>query len=249
MLSIKPVIHVIDGVVDEESKQTDPLAVPRVPGRQAAGGAPFERLAVCDGAAPDLDGFLGLLDGIETRHGAHHGRPRPGGRHPHRARHDRRLLPSCPPEAPGQRRPGRGRRLTSRPWQRTPSQDRAGSSSTSRSGRSRPSMRSDSVVDVVHDKVVRPALIVGRAVVFGILIAVVSLVRAGPVGDRAGPAARRLRVRRAGVGLRRSGRRDLLRRRALRLVAADRADARPTTERTPWPSAARSSLPAPARPV
>ena len=34
----------------------------------------------------------------------------------------------------------------------------------------------DSVVDVVHDKVVRPALIAGRAVVFGTLIAVVSLV-------------------------------------------------------------------------
>jgi hypothetical protein len=34
----------------------------------------------------------------------------------------------------------------------------------------------DSVVDVVHDKVVRPAIVAGRAVVFGILIAFVSLV-------------------------------------------------------------------------
>ncbi len=34
----------------------------------------------------------------------------------------------------------------------------------------------DSVVDVVHDKVVRPALIVGRGVVFGTLIAFVALV-------------------------------------------------------------------------
>jgi hypothetical protein len=34
----------------------------------------------------------------------------------------------------------------------------------------------DSVVDVVHDKVVRPVLIVGRAVVFGILIAFVAVV-------------------------------------------------------------------------
>src|SRR5580700_4732296 len=34
----------------------------------------------------------------------------------------------------------------------------------------------DTVVDVVHDKVVRPALIAGRAVVFGILIAFLSLV-------------------------------------------------------------------------
>jgi hypothetical protein len=34
----------------------------------------------------------------------------------------------------------------------------------------------DTVVDVVHDKVVRPALIVGRGVVFGTLIAFVALV-------------------------------------------------------------------------
>lgn len=34
----------------------------------------------------------------------------------------------------------------------------------------------DLVVDVVHDKVVRPALIAGRAVVFGVLIAFVALV-------------------------------------------------------------------------
>ncbi|MGH8995661.1 MAG: hypothetical protein ACRDYB_06480 [Acidimicrobiales bacterium] len=34
----------------------------------------------------------------------------------------------------------------------------------------------DTVVDAVHDRVVRPALIAGRAVVFGILIAFLSLV-------------------------------------------------------------------------
>ncbi len=33
----------------------------------------------------------------------------------------------------------------------------------------------DIVVDVVHDKVVRPALIAGRALVFGVVIALVSL--------------------------------------------------------------------------
>jgi drug/metabolite transporter (DMT)-like permease len=33
----------------------------------------------------------------------------------------------------------------------------------------------DTVVDVVHDKVVRPALIAGRAVVFGVVIAFLSL--------------------------------------------------------------------------
>jgi hypothetical protein len=34
----------------------------------------------------------------------------------------------------------------------------------------------ESVVDAVHDKVVRPAVVAGRAVVFGVLIAVVGLV-------------------------------------------------------------------------
>jgi hypothetical protein len=34
----------------------------------------------------------------------------------------------------------------------------------------------DQVLDVVHDKVVRPALLVGRAVVFGVVVAVVTLV-------------------------------------------------------------------------
>jgi hypothetical protein len=34
----------------------------------------------------------------------------------------------------------------------------------------------DSVVDVVHDKVVRPALVVGRSVVFGVVIGFAALV-------------------------------------------------------------------------
>lgn len=34
----------------------------------------------------------------------------------------------------------------------------------------------ESALDVVHDKVVRPALVAGRAVVFGVVIAVVTLV-------------------------------------------------------------------------
>ncbi|HXR53936.1 MAG TPA: hypothetical protein VN793_02700 [Acidimicrobiales bacterium] len=57
-----------------------------------------------------------------------------------------------------------------------PDQDRAGSSSTSEEWSIKAIDAVDSVVDVVHDKVVRPALIVGRAAVFGTLIAVVSLV-------------------------------------------------------------------------
>jgi DegV family protein with EDD domain len=69
MLSIKPVIHVIDGVVAEESKQRTRSRCLEYLAAKLRAAAPFERLAVCDGAAPDLDRFLGLLEGIETRHG------------------------------------------------------------------------------------------------------------------------------------------------------------------------------------
>lgn len=57
-----------------------------------------------------------------------------------------------------------------------PDQDRTASASTSEEWSTRAIDAVDSVVDVVHDKVVRPALVAGRAVVFGTLIAVVSLV-------------------------------------------------------------------------
>ena len=56
-----------------------------------------------------------------------------------------------------------------------PDQDRAASSALSEEWSNRAIDAVDSVVDVVHDKVVRPALIAGRAVVFGVLIAFVAL--------------------------------------------------------------------------
>ena len=69
MLSIKPVIQVSNGIVDEESKQrTRSRSLEYLAGKVRA-AAPLERLAVCDGAAPDLDKFLGLLDGIEVHRG------------------------------------------------------------------------------------------------------------------------------------------------------------------------------------
>lgn len=69
MLSIKPVIQVSNGIVDEESKQrTRSRSLEYLAGKVRA-AAPLERLAVCDGAAPDLDKFLGLLDGIEAHRG------------------------------------------------------------------------------------------------------------------------------------------------------------------------------------
>jgi DegV family protein with EDD domain len=69
MLSIKPVIQVSNGIVAEESKQrTRSRCLEYLAGKVRA-AAPLERLAVCDGAAPDLDKFLGLLDGIEVHRG------------------------------------------------------------------------------------------------------------------------------------------------------------------------------------
>jgi DegV family protein with EDD domain len=69
MLSIKPVIQVSNGIVAEESKQrTRSRSLEYLAGKVRA-AAPLERLAVCDGAAPDLDKFLGLLDGIEVHQG------------------------------------------------------------------------------------------------------------------------------------------------------------------------------------
>jgi len=69
MLSIKPVVQVSDGIVAEESKQrTRSRCLEYLAGKLRA-AAPFERVAVCDGAAPDLDKFLGLLEGIEVRRG------------------------------------------------------------------------------------------------------------------------------------------------------------------------------------
>lgn|ERR1039458_5214267 len=56
-----------------------------------------------------------------------------------------------------------------------PGQDQAASPSMSEEWSTKAIDVVDTVVDVVHDKVVRPALIVGRGVVFGTLIVFVSL--------------------------------------------------------------------------
>jgi DegV family protein with EDD domain len=68
LLSIKPVVTLVDGVVAEESKQ-------RTRGRslayladKARTSPPISRLAVCNGAAPDIGEFLTMLDGVATDH-------------------------------------------------------------------------------------------------------------------------------------------------------------------------------------
>jgi fatty acid-binding protein DegV len=69
MLSIKPVIWVVDGVVEEESKQRTRSRALRYLADKAAEEAKrgIENLAVMHGDAPDLDEFLDLLDPIFPR--------------------------------------------------------------------------------------------------------------------------------------------------------------------------------------
>ena len=69
MLSIKPVIQVKDGIVAEESKQRTRSRSLEYLADKVRSAAPLERLAVCDGASPDIQSFLGLLEGVEVRRG------------------------------------------------------------------------------------------------------------------------------------------------------------------------------------
>jgi DegV family protein with EDD domain len=68
LLSIKPVIEVRDGVVEQESRQrTRSRAIDYLASKVAA-DAPLERLAVCDGAAPDIDAIVDRLRNVEVAH-------------------------------------------------------------------------------------------------------------------------------------------------------------------------------------
>ena len=66
LLSIKPVLAVVDGVVEEESKQRTRGRSLRYLADKVRSGPPIRRLAVANGAAPDIDEFLGLLDGVKS---------------------------------------------------------------------------------------------------------------------------------------------------------------------------------------
>jgi DegV family protein with EDD domain len=55
LLSIKPVVEVRDGVVEVESKQRTRSRSLQYLAGKALGGEPLERLAVANGAAPDID--------------------------------------------------------------------------------------------------------------------------------------------------------------------------------------------------
>jgi DegV family protein with EDD domain len=68
LLSIKPVIQVIDGVVEEESKQRTRSRQLRYLADKILGLGNIERVAVCNGAAGDLDNLLALLVNVDAKY-------------------------------------------------------------------------------------------------------------------------------------------------------------------------------------
>ena len=68
LLSIKPVVTLVDGVVAEESKQRTRGRSLRYLADKARDSAPLSRLAVSNGAATDIDDFLAMLEGVRTDH-------------------------------------------------------------------------------------------------------------------------------------------------------------------------------------
>jgi DegV family protein with EDD domain len=68
LLSIKPVVQVVDGVVEEESKQRTRSRQLKYLADKILGFGGVERVAVCNGAANDLDDLLGLLAGIDAKY-------------------------------------------------------------------------------------------------------------------------------------------------------------------------------------
>jgi len=68
LLSIKPVIKVRDGVVQEESKQRTRARSLAYLADQVIADAPLDRLAVCNGAAADIQVLLDRLADVEVAH-------------------------------------------------------------------------------------------------------------------------------------------------------------------------------------
>ncbi|HTW07707.1 MAG TPA: DegV family protein [Acidimicrobiales bacterium] len=68
LLSIKPVIQVREGVVEEESRQRTRIKSLRYLADKVRSAAPLERLAVVGADAPDLVDFVALLDDVEVKY-------------------------------------------------------------------------------------------------------------------------------------------------------------------------------------
>ncbi len=68
LLSIKPVIEVRDGVVEQESRQRTRAKSLQYLAEKTRAAGPLERLAVMSADAPDFSNFLDLLAGVPSRH-------------------------------------------------------------------------------------------------------------------------------------------------------------------------------------
>ncbi len=68
LLSIKPVVTLVDGVVEEESKQRTRGRSLRYLADKAKDSPSISRMAVSNGAAADIDDFLPMLDGVQIEH-------------------------------------------------------------------------------------------------------------------------------------------------------------------------------------
>jgi DegV family protein with EDD domain len=68
LLSIKPVVALVDGVVEEESKQRTRSRSIRYLADKAKDSAPISRLGVANGAATDIADFLVLIKDVPTEH-------------------------------------------------------------------------------------------------------------------------------------------------------------------------------------
>jgi DegV family protein with EDD domain len=68
LLSIKPVVTLLDGRVEEESKQRTRGRSLRYLADKAKNSPPISRMAVCNGGATDVDEVLGMLEGVATDH-------------------------------------------------------------------------------------------------------------------------------------------------------------------------------------
>src|SRR5437660_7161717 len=67
MLSIKPVIQIVDGVVEQESKQRTRGRSLRYLADKVAGAGAIEHLSVMHAEAPDLNEFLDMLNPVVAR--------------------------------------------------------------------------------------------------------------------------------------------------------------------------------------
>ncbi len=68
LLSIKPVVTIVDGEVAEESKQRTRQRSVQYLADKALHGPPLSRIGVAHGAASDIDTVLGMLSGLEVEH-------------------------------------------------------------------------------------------------------------------------------------------------------------------------------------